>query len=397
MTLALVGAGFAVFGQSDYEVEILMPNADGTYPGGQVVLAGERVGQIREVRVVEDRALVRVEVDADHAPLRAGTTARINWLSAIGARVLELLPGGASNPLLPSGSRIVSGNERVEIDDLLATLDKPTRDQVQGLVDQLNKTLAQREPDVQETLRSTGPAVEALGDVMRAVGDDGPAIRELVTRLHDVTAQLAARGPDLGQTVDNLHQLTSAVANEQQALQNGLSQLPSTVGQANTTLRNVPGAVDATVPLLNTLRPATAQLPSVARNLSPVLEQLQPTVAALRPALGDVQSLLQQTPALLDSAHGTLPAVTAAITELQPAVAFLRPYAPEIAGWLSNWTEIFANQNSGNYGRVLIAASSTSVNDNPGLLPPGIRQDQRPAPGSLVNQPWVDANGDGIR
>lgn len=396
----LVSAALAAAGFTDepYQVKILMPAADGTFVGGRVQIAGQNVGEVTGVGVLDRKALVTVAIDDANAPVRAGTTARVSWDSALGARVVELLPAPRRNPALPSGKMIVSRTERVELDDVFAMLDESTRKRVQKLLPQLRETLRGRERDVNETVQTAGPAVQALGEVMRAVGEDGPAIRSLVKRLRAMTGELSQRSPELAEIVRNLGRFTSATADEHKALNETLHELPPTIRQVRGTLDRVPGAVRAAVPLLDDLRPATKRLPRVARDLRPVLTDLRPTVADLRPTLTATRALLGRTPRLLDSGHAALPGVDKAVTTLQPAVAFLRPYTPEAAGWLSNWTTIFAGQNgNGNYARPLVQFSGTSLNENPGVMPPGLKQDPRPAPGSIVGQPWVDANGDGIR
>lgn len=400
VTAVVVAASIGVvgLGKDSYELKILMPTASELYNGAQVTLNGQRVGEIVDLAVRDDKALVTAAIEPEHTPLPAGTTARISWDALVGTRLLELLPGSAKNPALPSGQMIVSKTERVEVDDVLAMLGGRTRAHVQDLVKQLNSTLYGQERDVNTTLTTAGPAVHALGEVMRAVGEDGPAIRDLVTRLHAMTNELAQHDTELAQTVHNLGQLTSNTAARQEELKAALGELPPTIRQATTTLDRVPKAVDATVPLLHDLRPATERLPRVASNLSPVLTQLRPTVADLKPTLAAAQTLLRHTPGLLDSAHATLPGVNEAVTTLQPAVGFLRPYTPEVTGWLANWGGVFGIQNdSGNFARALIVESGTSFNDNPGVLPPGMQQDPSPAPGSIAGQPWTDANGDGIR
>lgn len=395
--LLAAAVGAVSVAQDSYELEILMPAADGTYVGGKVMMDGHQVGEVTDVGVLDDKALVTVALDDSYAPMPSGTTARVSWESVIGARVVELLPGPQRNPELPAGVLIRSHTERVELDDVLAALNPRTRAEVQTLVGQLNRTLHGREQRVRATVRAAGPTIEAMGAVMRAVGEDGPAIRRLVTNLHSMTSTLAARDVQLARTVQNVGVLTAATAEKQQALTQALGQLPATVRQATATLQTMPRAVDATTPLLRDLRPATRRLPEVAANLSPVLQELRPTVAQLRPTLGHARHLLRYTPGLLEHAHATVPGVNRAVTRLQPATAFLRPYTPELMGWLSNWTGVFASQTSGNYGRALITESGTSLNNNSGVLPPGMQQDPEPAPGSLVGQPWTDANGDAMR
>lgn len=401
VVLALVAAaGVAALRDSgDYRLNILMPSAGQTFVGAAVVINGEQVGQVSDLGVEGDRAVVTVDIDDAAAPLREGTQARITWESVIGAQVVELMPGPARNVALPSGKRIVSGTESVQVDDVLAALDPATREHLQGVVGELQTTLAGREQAVKSTLDTAGPAVEGMGEVLRAVGDDGPAIKQLVTQLRGMAGELAKRDEELGSSVSNVDRFTSVVAERESSVGDTLAKLPGTVDEATATLRRVPGAVGELDPLLGDLRPATARLPETARNLSPVLTDLRASVANLKPTLGSLDVLLGRTPQLLDGVHSTVPGVTQAVDGLQPAVSFLRPYAPETAGWLSNWVSIFGSQASTgrHIARALITGSSTSWTDNPGVLPPGVQQDPRPKPGEIAGQPWLDANGDGVR
>ncbi|HSV39138.1 MAG TPA: MlaD family protein [Nocardioidaceae bacterium] len=396
--LALVAVAFKLAPDNDYELELLMPSAEGSFVGARTMIAGQEVGRVSEVGVDGNKAKVTVVIDDEHAPLHAGTTARITWNSVIGRRQVELVPGAETNPELPSGKVVESNLERVELDDLVAALDGPTREKVQRLVQQLEVTLDGNEGNLQQTLNSAGPFVAAIGEVLKGVGQDGPAIRRLVTQLHTMTQTLSARDNELAATVQNLQSLVSAAADQQEQIRAALDEVPGTVRAGSDFFSRVPAAIDATLPLLEDLRPATAKLPSVAKNLNPVLTDLRPTVAELRPALQAARMLLGETPDLLDMANSTVPAIGDAVTSLLPAVAFLRPYTPEIIGFLSNWTSLFSAKNSaGHFGRAMVPVSASMLNDNPGILPPGMTQDKAPLPGELAGQPWTDANGDGVR
>lgn len=392
--VAGVAVAVAVAG-SPYRVQFVMDSAEGTFPGNKAMIGGREAGTVEDIEVRDNKALVTVDLDDAFAPLHAGTDARISWQAVLNERFLEILPGPANGPELPSGNRVQSHYERVELDQLLATLDPKTLQNTNSVVQQVSAALKGRDQGLKGTLQYGGPAINALGEVLQGVGSDGPAIRDLVTQLHQVTSTLSARGDKLSNTVNNVGDLTSAVAGQQQALSQGIAQLPSTLTAAKTTLDKVPATVDQTVPLLKDLQPATAKLPGIAANLSPVLSDLRPDLGQLRPTLDSAQSLLDRTPGLIDSAHDVLPGVTDVITRAQPAVAFLRPYTPELTGWLTNWTGIWAGQDKvGGYARALLTESASSVGDNPGVIPPGQRRDPTPAPGSLVGQPWTDANGD---
>lgn len=396
--LALAAVAFKLAPDNDYELNLLMPSAEGSFVGARAMLAGQEIGRVTDVGVEGDHARVTVAIDDDHAPLHAGTSARITWNSVIGRRQVELVPGPEANPELPSGKVVDAATERVELDDLVAALDAPTRAKVQRLVKQLQVTLDGNEASLQDTLNSAGPFVQAIGEVIKGVGQDGPAIRKLVTQLHDMTSTLAARDDELAATVTNLRSMVSAAADQQEQISAALAEVPDTVRAGSDFFGRVPAAVDSAIPLLEDLQPATAKLPSVARNLNPVLTDLRPTVAELRPALAAARSLLGVAPGVLDTAHGTVPDLDAAVTALAPAVAFLRPYTPEVIGFLTNWTSLFSAKNAaGHYGRAMVPLSASMLNDNPGVLPPGMTQDKAPLPGELADQPWTDANGDALR
>lgn len=399
MAYAAVVLGRSAGLGDDYELQLLMPSADASFVGGQVRIKGDPVGRIDGIEVRDGQAVVTVQVDGDRAPLPAGTRARVEATSVIGARVIELLPGKEGNPTLESGSMITDSVEPVELDQVLAALDPETRESVKGLVAQIEGTVNGREANVNQTLEAAGPTFQALGEILRAVGKDGPAIRELVTELHKVTGSLASRDQDIAGTISDVDTLVRAVAARNSSLSKGLEKLPGTIDQATSTLRAVDPAVGASRGLLQDLQPAAARLPGVAAKLSPVLQQLRPVSGDLRSVLESASVLLQDTPAVLDTTHATFPDAATAVDRAGPMVNFLRPYTPELAGWLSNWTGIFGSENkAGNYARALITTGASAVGIYPGgVNPPGIERADTPAPGSIVGQPWTDANGDDIR
>ncbi|GAB3077932.1 MCE family protein [Nocardioides zeae] len=400
LVAALLLVAFTVLRASTstpYTLTFVMPSANQAFEGGRVLLDGETVGSVEEVGVRDGQAVVTVAVDPDHAPLPSGTSARITWESVLGARVLELLPGAAGNAAMPSGHLVTENVEAVELDDLLALLDEPTRRSLQGLVVQLDNALSGSEADLNETIRAAGPTIEALGEVLRAVGEDGPAIRALVTELSGVAQTVASRDDELSASVTHLRTALGELAGQQQALSATLERLPGTLATAEQTLDGAVAPIGAARELLQDLRPLTDPLPEIAATLRPVLANARPVLEDLTPTLADADELLTATPALVNGLNDALPTASSALDQLNPMVAFLRPYTPELAGWLSNWVGIFGSQNTtGNYARALITASTTSVVGNPGIPLPGTYQDARPAPGSIAGQSWTDANGDDI-
>ncbi|GAB3688428.1 hypothetical protein GCM10027597_42550 [Saccharopolyspora tripterygii] len=396
---AVVGGTAWAVENDDYELQLVMPNAANVLEGSRVEVDGMPFGKVTGLSARDNRALVTVSVDGDRAPLHAGSTAQVEWRGLLGERVIRLVPGPDGNPEIPSGSLLEAGSEQVELDQVLSALDEPTRQHLNSTVQQLDRNLKDHPQDLRATLASAGPAVQELGEILKAVGQDGPAIQSLIRNLKTMMEPVAARRTELEQIVRDLNSATGAMSAEQDELKRALSELPSTLNSAKRTMDGVPAAVDETAPLLEDLRPATQQLVSVSQNLSPMLADLRPAMNDLRPTLNAADDLLQRTPPLLDSAHTTVPGVNNALTQLNPAVQFLRPYTPDLMGWLSNWSAAFANYDSqGHYFHGLVQVGTNVVDDNPGAAV-GLKggPNSRPAPGMASGQAWVDANGSSPR
>ncbi len=376
-------------------LQLSIPSAAQLVVGSPVWVGGAKVGTVDALEARDGRAVATVALE-DDSPIHEGTSARVEWKSVLGERVVSLTPGPETNPEIPDGGLIEVEASQIEVDQVLAALDEPTRQKLSGLFTQLANTTNGKEQDLRQTLATAGPAVAALGQVLQAVGSDGPAIRSLVTQLRELTTSVNQRRGEVQATVGDLSAFTNQVAARQEQLRAGLEQLPSTLDRTTATLGRVPAAADAVAPLLDDLRPATAGLPGVAADLGPVLSDLRPTVAELRPALTAVDQLLDYTPGLLDTSHDVLPPAQQALDALQPAAAFLRPYTPEVTGWLTNWNSQFAAYDSqGHMWTGLLAPGPAGVNESPALVPP-LKKPTAPPPGGAVNQPWTDANGSTI-
>lgn len=395
VVLVLVAGVYAVSSSgSSYTAQVVMPSATNLVNGSPVEIDGAKVGSVTNLDTRDGKAVVTISVDGDHAPLHDGTTARISYKALLGERILDLMPGKSSAPALASGALIEGTQDRVELDQVLAALDAPTRARLQSLVARLDSTLKGKQDDVRSTVQALGPAAQALGDVLNAVGSDGPEIKKLITRLATLTSTLDARRASLRSTIADLDSATGTIARNRAQLATALRQLPSTLATAQQTLEKVPGTVDAAGPLLQALQPGLAKLPAVSTELKPVLTDLRPTMAQLRPTLAAARTLLGYTPALLSGTNTLLPQANQALTSAGPAVSFVRPYTPELMGWLSNWGSGAANYDAnGHYLRAFIEEGGSSLVNNPGIMPPGITRDSARVPGAAENQPWTDANG----
>lgn len=401
LTVAVLAGAltFTAGGMTPYRASVIAPSATNLVAGTPMRIKGFPAGTVERIAVEGDRARIEFTVDRDFAPLHEGASAAITWKALLGERVLEITDGPADAAELPDGAMLTGRMPApVEIDDVLSMLDPPTREKLASLVRGLDSTMTTGAPDLNATLRSAGPALDALGNVLRGLGTDGEAIRALVTRVNGLTGALVSRDDQLRGVVEQLADSSEVMASRGERLREVLQRAPGTLTRAAEVLDTVPGTVDTASPLLEDLEPVSRRLGPVAADLRPLLADLRPAVADLRPTLDAASELLAVTPGLLDSLHGTVPAANQALVGLTPTLDFLRPYSPELAGWMSNWASAMANYDAnGHYVRGMVQGGVEAWNANPGVLGPGVSQDERPLPGAAAGEPWPDAFGDGMR
>lgn len=398
--IALVGISWSaaqLVSSPGYRVKVTLASATNLVVGGTVKVNGFKAGKITNLTVQDGKAVLDLSLDHKFSPLHDGASAAVDWKALLGERVVNIQDGPSANAALPSGGMIAGVQAApVELDQVLNALTPTTRTHLVGLVKSLDAAMSGQSntQNLKASIQSAGPALQALGDVLRAMGTDGPAISNLVTRLNGMVGLLATRDADIRAMIDELTHLTTLTAAQRDNLNAALKVLPGTLRTATSVLGEVPGTVSKTNPLLKNLRESTSQLPTVAHNLRPVLTTLQPVAQRLNTTLASAAQLLQTTPGLLTAATNTLPGIQGTLNYLQPVLSFLRPYTPEAVGFLSTWASAFGNYDgNGHYARIFAQAGLATPLVNPGVVPPGVVRDPYPQPGALVNQPWTDAFG----
>jgi phospholipid/cholesterol/gamma-HCH transport system substrate-binding protein len=389
---------FGFGGGGGYQATFVFPHATNLFSGSRVQIDGFNVGNVDGLEVRDGKALVKVTVDGKHAPLREGTTARIDWQSLPGERIVQIAPGPRTNAALPDGAMITATTPRIELDQVLSALDPDTRAELRRIIPGVDQALAGHEEDLGKTLESAGPALHAATDVLQAIGSDGPALQTLLTSVRDLAERLVARRDSVRGIIDGFDRNLARTAQRSEELAAGLDELPSTLRAADSVLGKVPPATAAALPLLRDLLPAVQAMPAAAADLRPFLTELRPALAELRPALSSLSAVLGETPALLDKAHAVVPPVTGVLSSLLPVLDYLRPYTPELAGLISNLASASANYDAnGHFLRIYVSSGSLLLGSTTGQLNPAITKNPDRAPGELEGQPLTDAAGSAVR
>ena len=344
VVLALAIVGYILFhqpafsfNQTYYTVEAQFANAAAVTPGqGQAVtIAGVQVGQVGAVRLQNGRAVVTMNIYRKYAPIYRNATVLLRPRTPLKDMYLALDPGSERAGALPDGSTLGTSatSPTVDLDQILSALDSDTRSYLLLLLS--GGAGAFHDPGATPTATPSPGAVHGLSATFKRFA---PLSRDTRT----FATLLAARNQNLRTAIHNLQRVAtslggvdgqlaslisasntnfSAIAAQDANLQTGLSLLPSTLNQTNTTLGKVQ---------------------RFSAQLGPTLHQLLPFAHALGPALSASRPLFHDTtPVIQNQLRPFSIAVQPLATALKPAATKLAQATPPLTKSVSFFNTLF--------------------------------------------------------
>jgi phospholipid/cholesterol/gamma-HCH transport system substrate-binding protein len=423
LVAAIVVVGFVLLRNGDtHEYHVIFQNAGQLVKGDQVQVGGRAIGTVKSIELTNDnQADVKISVESGYAPLRDGTTALIRQtsLSGVANRYVTLTMAPSNARKLDDGARI--GAEKtttpVDLDQLFDTLDAKTRASLRKVLQGSATQYAGKGEQANQAAEYFNPALSTTRSLVNELTSDQQALSDFLANGAKVTQALSSRSDDITNLVSNANSTARAIGDERVALSSDLRQLPVTLRKANTTFVNLRATLDDLDVLVDASKPATKDLAPLFRALRPLVRDARPTIADLRTLINspgadnDLTDLLNKAPALNRAATPAFRNGTEALRKSIPDLEFIRPYTPELVGFLRDFGQSAANYDAnGHYARIEPMFTPYSFTDNPagGLLTPNsplsrvtgtsTRNDTRcpgaasqpPADGSA---PWRDTNG----
>jgi len=245
-------------------------DVSGLTEGDQVKIAGAPVGQVEDIRVVDGRAEVTMEV-RDAVKVPADTEAAIRWRNAVGQRVVYLLPGTAPGRL-PPGGRIARTSSVVDIGQLVSDLGPLTRSLDP---EQINQLLTAAAKSLKGNERTIPRLLDNVNAITTTVNDRRKTIEQLLKDYATVTGVVARRDKQIEQLVDNLVTLSEAFAGNRELIDDALVELSTTVHTQNEVLGKNAGELGA---LVDNLAGLTG---GIRRNV----DRIDKTIGTLQPSL----------------------------------------------------------------------------------------------------------------
>ncbi len=307
----------------------------------------------------DGQAIVKLGIKDDAWPLHhEGTQAAIRYGTTLGngTRFVQVIPGPKSAPKLKENAIIPvkETSTPTEFDQMFNTFDAKTRVHLKSMLSNTARTFAGRSVALGQGLEKSGPALAQTGGLLDDLATDEAALTGLVSSGHRATATLAARKPEIADLMTVMSKTFDAFAVNAQNIRTSLDRFAPTLRTTQGTLARLDTSVDKLDGMVRDLKPGAEALPGFVHSAQPAVDQLADvapvatkTVKTINQGAADITQLLKV---------GGQPfsrQLASAMTGFAPAVACIRPYAPDIAGFFSNWSSWPEHYDSvSHYGRV---------------------------------------------
>lgn len=299
-----------------YTVSLPIDDATNLVSGSDVQIAGVRVGDVREVRRNATAAVVALDIDADHAPLRRGTSSVLRNKSLLGEAYLQLLPGDPGGPALAEGAALAPGRRAVPLDEFLGTFPRSTRRRVQRLFAGLARGLDGRAGDLNAALGHAPHLTAGLASMLRTVDEQRAQLQPLFANSTKVLDAIGRRDGKLRAAIVAGDQLFAATAARDR-------DLTDTVGELGPFLEQLRSTAD-------TITGASGDLNRAVSSTAKVAPDVAPALAEIRKIAPEYLGLLRQLPGVLEAGNRGLPALRDILRPATPALRSMTATAREL-------------------------------------------------------------------
>ena len=400
---ACITAGLAAAGcGGGHQVSITVPDGTGLVAGQEIRSGGQRVGLLKSIEPADRGGAAKLTFTLEDAawPLRRGARfrERLGGTASYANRYIALTPGTPGAAPYRDGASLPAhafvGD--VELDDITAAFTPPVRAGLKSLLVEGGAALRPAAPRLRAAL-TDGPA--ALAATHRALRDLRAGDDDLATLLSSVSRTVAAvhgADPGLGRLVSGAGTTFEAISAKARPLQRALDHAPETFGQLRLTLTHARSTLAAAGVLTRRIAPGVTQLRRIARPLDQVLATVRDVGPDANAALRAVHRATPSLNPLLQRATTVMPHVASIGKQATTELDCVRPYAPDIAGFASNWADFLSwGDGKDRFIRAqiqnLMPAPINAVGYDSATaakLFPGLRYAFPRPPGDSAGQPW---------
>jgi phospholipid/cholesterol/gamma-HCH transport system substrate-binding protein len=372
--------------QKGYQVHVALADADNLVFQSDVRIAGVRVGKIEALKIAGRHAKATLQLNEDVVPLHEGATVTVSAKTLIEETYLDLKDG--KGPALPDGATLQPGTSSVQLNDVLTSLDQPTRDKLGSMLRSQGLATEGTKEDVDYLLTGLG-SLGRNGDVaLEAVANQSQDLAELTRNVSAVLRALDTQQGRIVQLASDSDAVTASTAAQRDDIEELMRALPPFMD----TTRD---ATDDLQRLAKPLNKVAKNLDDAAPDLSAALQELPATSRDLRglvpyldAVLDRAPATLKRTPDFVDATQPALASLSGLLQDLNPMLTYLKPYGHDFIAQFTNVSlSVSAKDSEGHILRVRPIFTANSANSPLKLKPPGMYYNPYPAPGASVKDP----------
>jgi phospholipid/cholesterol/gamma-HCH transport system substrate-binding protein len=181
-------SGGRVFKARGYALTARFENLKGLSKGDDVLIAGVRVGSVRQTRLAGRQAEAVLRIDPG-VKIASDAVAMVAQSSLLGTNHLEVTVGSPDVPRLEPGAEIKT-RDTVDMNEVIAKLGS-LGDRLEQVAGQIGNALG------------GGPGGNLFNKLDKLVTDNGPKLTETVSNLQDITAKIRGGEGTLGRLVND--------------------------------------------------------------------------------------------------------------------------------------------------------------------------------------------------
>jgi phospholipid/cholesterol/gamma-HCH transport system substrate-binding protein len=368
--VAFVYLGFTKFANpfaTPYTVHAVFANANGLLPGSPVRIAGVNVGQVTGVGAVPgcktggsietsdggtssqqcSAADVTMTISGNGLPIHKDATFAIRpRIFLEGNFFVDVSPGTPEAPTAPSSWTfpIQQGTEPVQFDQVITSLQAPTRANLQTLLQQFGTALKKGGPSYNASIKYWLPAYEYSAVVSHdALGLQPHDLSDWIAEQGEVSGAIDTHPQNLENLITNFNTTAHSFAVENTALSQAVAELPKTLAAGIPAFHALNAAFcsGAQVPDCS-----PGPLPQLAKALIPGVKSTGPMIDASLPFITQLRYLVSPSElrGLTADLAATVPALTNLTRESIPLMANgVRPAATCAEQVVIPWSKLTIN------------------------------------------------------
>ncbi|GAB3141345.1 hypothetical protein GCM10027258_23800 [Amycolatopsis stemonae] len=341
--LAQSGANVPLLGKSaGYRVSVRVSDVDNLVSFSDVQLAGLNCGKVAGIEREGDKVRLDLDLDDAAAPLHQGVTVQVSEKSLAGQSYVKLVDG--SGPELPGGTVLADSAAKpsVQLHDVLASLDQPTRDALGSTLRSLGQATNGSADDIGRGMTGLAKLGRDGHTALDALSAQSTDLRALMAQSTTLLNALDTGQGQIADLVTDANRLTTATAGQRQAVEAALRQLPGVVGSTQT-------AADKFTALSGSLAPVAADLKAAAPALNTALNQLPQSTKDLRALLPSLGTTLDRSPATLQripvagqDLRALAPTLGETLRDVNPMLRYLQPFGKDITAFFAGFNSVWA-------------------------------------------------------